>query len=159
MGRSHLAVFSVLVSILATNVSVAWAENLPKSAKPMSAEEVRSLYSGKSAIWGADARAFFASDGSVIGYNTKENVTFSGSWTVSSNRNCMNIAWKAIKSSKSGKSSDCWDWYKDGKKIWGFWSVRYDGSKPKKGDYDQGEMKTLKAGDKVSKGYAKLTKP
>lgn len=158
MKRVHSAAFSIVFPVLAAHVSVACADNLPENAKPMSANEVRSIYSGKSAVWN-DARAFFAPDGSVTGYNTKEKVTFSGSWTVSSNRNCMNITWQKFKSSDSGKSSDCWDWYKDGKKIWTLWSVRYDGSKPKKGDYYQGEIKNLKAGDKVSKGYAKLTKP
>ena len=157
MRRIRSAAFPILVSILAAQVSAALADNLPKSAKPMSAGEVRAVYSGKSAVWD-DARAFFAPDGGVIGYNSKEKVTFSGSWSVSSNRNCMKVAWKSTKSADSGKSSDCWQWYKDGKKIWTLWSTRYDGSKPKKDDYYQGEVKSLKAGDKVSKEYAKLTK-
>ncbi|RWP36846.1 DUF995 domain-containing protein [Mesorhizobium sp.] len=158
MRPSHSTAFSILASILTMHVSTASADNLPKNAKPMSADEVRSVYSGKSAVWDTSNRAFFAPDGTVIGYNLKAKVTFTGSWAVSSNRNCMNIIWKKIKSGDSGKVSDCWEWYKDGKKIWTLWSTRYDGSKPKKGDYYQGEAKILKAGDKVSGEYAKLTK-
>jgi hypothetical protein len=158
MRPIHSTAFSVLASILTMHVSTALADNLPKNAKPMSADEVRSVYSGKSAVWDASTRAFFAPNGTVIGYNLKEKVTFTGSWAVSSNRNCMNVSWKKIKSGDTGKSTDCWQWYKDGKKIWTLWSTHYDGSKPKKGDYYQGEAKILKAGDKVSGEYTKLTK-
>ncbi len=70
----------------------------------------------------------------------------------------MKVSWKKIKSGDSGTATDCWKWYKDGKKIWTLWSTHYDGSKPKKGDYYQSEAKILKAGDKVSEEYAKLTK-
>lgn len=152
----YCEVACLAVIVVAGFIPDAMADKLPKSAQPMSTADVSAMYSGKTADWGS-ARAYFAPDGSVIGYNSKEKGTFKGSWSVSSNRNCMKIRWKSTKTGESGNSTDCWDWFRDGKKIWTLWSTHYDGSQPKKDDYYQGEVKKLKAGDRVSKQYAKLT--
>jgi hypothetical protein len=99
---------------------------------------------------------YFASNGKAKGYTNKRTATMAGTWSVSGNRVCMHMHWKAVKGSKHGKSTDCWDWYSDGKGQWTLWSRRYTHEKPKANEYYRGETNVLRQGDGVSAEYAKL---
>lgn len=92
------------------------------------------------------------------GFNLEGKATYTGRWSVNNNVVCMKVNWKAIKGSDKGTSTDCWTWFVQGKRLYTLWSTRYDGSKPKKNDYYQGENKTLKKGDLASKKIAELSK-
>lgn len=64
----------------------------------------------------------------------------------------MNITWHDLKDRSQGKRSDCWIWYRDGKRYLTLWS----GEKDKKGGYWDGELKMLGKCDKVTKTAAVL---
>lgn len=151
MRLTMAIVFSIVVF---TGCST--AAELPKSAKPLSAEEVKEVYSSKTAVWSKDNAAFFASDGSVKG--VYGGGYFSGTWDVSDNEVCMRVQGTDAKTKKSdGKTYvDCWKWFRDGKKrAWAIWSVHHDGSTPSKRDYSTEEIEKLKSGDLVTEKYEK----
>ena len=132
------------------------AAELPKSAKPAAVDEIKTLYSGKTTLWSKDNSAFFAVDGTVKG--VYKGGYFDGKWDVTENEVCMKVQGtdSKTKSSNEKTTTDCWKWYRDAKgRLWTFWSVRYDGSKPSKKDYYTEEVKKLNDGDLVSKRYDK----
>lgn len=135
---------------------LAHAIQLSKAWTPLTAKEVRAVYSGKTAQW-SKTTVYFGPDGNIMGHDKKKTTVFSGTWSVSANRACMNVVWKVVKTGKSGKATDCWDWYSGDHKMWTLWSKHYDGSKPGKDDYYAHEIKKLKAGNLVAKEYARLT--
>ena len=152
-----LKVAACCAGLTAALISPVLADQLPKGAKPVSSAELEKIYAGKTADWSSKVRAYFAPDKTVRGFNLEGEVTYTGRWSVKENAVCMKVNWKAIKGADSGTGTDCWTWFFQGKKLYTLWSTRYDGSKPKKNDYYQGENKTLKNGDLVSKKIAELT--
>jgi hypothetical protein len=144
--------------MLSALLVVAWsdiadAKKLPKNAAPMTADEVKALYAGNSAVW-ENSKAFFSPDGKTKGVfgKGKKRVAYAGEWSVADNEVCM-------KNSPKGEAkvyTDCWKWWRVGDKTITLWSVHFDGSKvdEKTGYYD--EMRSIKRGDKVSAEFAEI---
>jgi hypothetical protein len=138
----------LLVAIACSSATTAVADKLPKSAKPLTADEIKSIYSNHTAVWKPTNKAYFAQDGKVWGIY--DGGTFEGSWNVTGNEGCMMNKSTDAKTKKSdGKTyTDCWTWYRDNKnKYWSLWSKHFDGSPVTKNDYWDGEIKKLKIGD------------
>ncbi len=151
---------SLIVSaVLAGGVclaTTAFADPLPKDAKPIAAKSLSALYGGSTAKWG-NSTAYFAPDGTVRGIFTEDNGTrraYQGGWQAKGNEVCMTV--KVLKTDWDA-STDCWKWYLGGDgTLWTLWSVHYDKTKPTKNDYYTDEKSKLSRGDKVSKSFAKL---
>lgn len=129
----------------------AYADQLPKSAKALTTDEIKILYANHTAVWKPNSMAYFAPDGSVKGIY--KNGTYSGTWAVTGNESCMMSQGTDAKTKASvGKTyTDCWQWFRDSKnKYWTLWSKHFDGSKVKKNDYYDGEIKKLRIGDLAS---------
>lgn len=142
----------IAIAVLAVGANHAQADKLPKSAKPLSADQVKALYADHTVIQKSGDVMYFAPDGTVKG--TYPAGYFTGTWTVKDNEACMMSSGTDSKTKVSdGKVyTDCWKWFKDAKgKHWTMWSVRFDGSKPgKKDDFYSSEYGKLKAGDHAS---------
>ena len=139
-------------------LGAARSEALPKSAVPLTAEEVTAIYSGHSSKW-KNSNAWFAPDMSLKGIfgKKRDEVIFWGKWTVVENVVCMEAQYRNLKKGDTGNVSDCWTWFRDNKKrLWTLWSKRFDGSKVPKNDYYRTEIKNLVAGDIVSEKFDKL---
>jgi hypothetical protein len=131
--------------------TTALADKLPKDAKPLSSQEIATIYSGKSSDWKMSS-AYFAPDGSLKGYLGKPKVktTFKGKWTVTDNEICMDFT-----TQDGFSSTDCWKYWRSGKDILTLWSRHFDGSKVDDvNGYYKNEVAKLKNGDLVSAKYA-----
>jgi hypothetical protein len=141
----------IAVITLVTLSAPVQADKLPKSAKPLSPQEITKIYSGNSSDWKASS-AYFAPDGTVKGYVGKPKIksTFKGNWAVSDNEVCMEF------STQDGfNSTDCWKYWRSGKDILTLWSRHFDGSAVDDvNGYYKNEVAKLKAGDLVSAKYA-----
>lgn len=151
MFTKSVTTIVLAAAYLGLGVGSANAEKLPKSAVKLTAEEVKVLYSGKSAIWDK-YRAYFAPDGTVSAYTDDKNYWSEGTWSVKGNKVCMTTMWHDLKSRKQIKETECWTWHRDGKRYLTLWS----GHKDKKNGYWDGEVKNLRKGDKVSKTFSAL---
>jgi hypothetical protein len=130
--------------------AVAFADSLPKTAIPMNAESVKKMYSGNSAIW-KDSDVYFLPDGSVQGVFGKPTVTdlIVGSWSVSGNEICV----YTFQTKQPTPFRDCYQYWRDGKRIIALWSIHADGSAVDSNNgYHSGEDR-LKPGDLVSDKY------
>ncbi|WP_181180590.1 DUF995 domain-containing protein [Mesorhizobium sp. B2-4-6] len=153
-STSIRAVISISAVILGATTVAAMAVKLPKGATPLSADEVRLIYSGKTGVYrGADT--YYDPNGTTRGVFGKPKAvgTFKGTWTVKGNELC-----EYNKSKTDTKAStNCNAFWRVGNKIYALWSVHFDGSKPDKvNDYWVGEVKQHKKGDLVSKKYAAM---
>jgi hypothetical protein len=150
----HIVKLLVFASISAVFADAAIAQKLPKNATPLTNEEVIALYSGNTAVW-KGSRAYFAPDNKVKGIfgEKAKRVTYSGEWSAADNEVCM----KNRPKGDPALYTDCWKWWRSGKKLLTLWSVHYDGSKAdeKNGYYDK-EAKALKKGDLLTKEYEEL---
>lgn len=129
--------------------SVAFANTLPKTATPLSADEVTKLYSGKTKVF-PKSSFFFASDDTMKGVYTDGSKTLpaNGKWVVSNNELCLTTS----KQGKDGK--DCWKWWKDGDTLYALWSTRSYGPKvDAQNDYSSDESAHLHDGDLVGDKY------
>jgi hypothetical protein len=135
------------------------ADKLPKSAKPLTAEEITAMYAGHTAKW-KGSNAWFAPDKSIKGLFGKklDEALYFGTWSVTGNEVCMTNNSEDVKTKKKGGPfTDCWQWFRDDKKrLWTLWSKHYDGSKVPKNAYYRGEEKILVEGDSVSEKFDKL---
>ena len=133
------------------------ADKLPKSAKPLTTDEVKAIYSGKSVVWSKTNAFYFSPDGVTKGYNGSYYID--GKWEVKDNIMCMmNQGVDSKTKETDGKTyTDCNTWFKDAKgRLWDIWSTRYDGSKPPKNDYNRDTDKKFKNGDTIDAKYGKL---
>lgn len=147
-----IAGFSVLVTLQAAS-----AGELPATAVKMSSAEVKALYSGKTADW-SRSQAYFAPNGTTKNVSKQGKWVGNGTWTVRGNRICMKTKGTSFSSGKAWSVRDCWSWFRDGKKTWTLWSVRFNGEKPSKKDYYNGEARKLKSGDRTKRRYNRLVK-
>ncbi|WP_406871796.1 DUF995 domain-containing protein [Aminobacter sp. P9b] len=150
MSKSIIGLSALVVVLIPV---IGWAEELPKDAVPLTASEVRELYSGKSANW-SRSRAYFAPDSTFLMHGKDKSWFGEGKWTVKGNEVCGKLKRTSVKDGKSNTGGDCWAWYRVGKKYMTFWS----GEKDKKYGYYDSELKKMSAGDKVSKTVAELKK-
>jgi len=130
--------------------AVALADSLPKTAIPMSAESVKKMYSGNSAIL-KDSDIYFLADGSVQGVFGKPKVKdlIVGSWSVSGNEICI----YTFQAKQPSPFRDCYQYWMNGKRIVMIWSIHADGSSTDSNSgYRSGED-MLKPGDLVSDKY------
>jgi hypothetical protein len=137
-----------LCSVAFFSGTFVYADQLPKSAKALTTQEIKTLYTNHTVVWKPNNLAFFAPDGSVKG--TFKDGTFFGTWAVIGNESCMmNKATNAKTKTSDGKIyTDCWQWFRDSKnKYWTLWSKHFDGSKVEKNGYYDDEIKKLKNGD------------
>lgn len=146
--RAALSAALVLGSVM--TVSAAFAGPLPKDAKPMTSDEVTALYSGKTAMW-KSSMAYFAPNHNTRGVFEKK-IPYSGTWAVKDNEVCMVNTVKG----DTKKNTDCWKYWKSGKKVLTLWSVHYDGSKPDEKNGYYNEVAALKPGDLVAATYVKV---
>ena len=144
------------VAFLATLQSASAGE-LPASAVKLSSAEIKALYSGKTADW-SRSQAYFAPNGTTKNVSKQGKWVGNGTWTVRGNRICMKTKGTSFSSGKAWSVRDCWSWFRDGKKTWTLWSVRFNGEKPSKKDYYTGEAKKLKTGDRTKRRYNRLVK-
>jgi hypothetical protein len=140
-----------IVANLCLGAGAANAEKLPKSAVKLTTEEAKMLYSGKTANWDK-AMAYFSPDGTVTLHTKDKNYWSEGKWSAKGNKVCMATTWHDLKNRKQGTETECWTWYRDGKRYLTLWS----GEKDKKGGYWDGEVKHLSKGDMVSKTFSAL---
>jgi hypothetical protein len=153
MAISHSGVFvSSLIFSALLALGAADAKNegkLPKAAVPLTAEETKAIFSGSTINWG-DAQAYWATDGTSIGYYHKGKVeSFAeGTWTVIGNEMCYDNGWRdADKSKAVFKDNRCAKYYKVKKVIW-IENTKDDDKWM--GDIWTGINKKLKKGDLVS---------
>ena len=141
----------VAVSVFSVVAGVASAERLPKDAVKLSPAEVKAIYAGKSSDW-SKSRAYFAPDGTytIVGKNSQW--VGKGKWTVDGNKVCAGAVSQVVDGGKGREFTDCWTWYKHGKRHLVLWS----GEKDKKDGYWDGELKNLSKGDQVTRTYKKL---
>lgn len=147
------------ISAFALMVTAAAAEKLPADAKALKATELRNIFIGNSMVW-STSRAYFSPDTKTKGlFGNPVSHTYSGTWSVSGNTVCMNNKSIDVKTGKSdGKTyRDCWKFYKSGKRTLSLWLNNYD-KQLTENDYWDGELKSLKKGDQVSKQYAKYVR-
>lgn len=143
---------AIFASLLAGS---AVAEELPADAVKMSAADLKKVYAGKSSNW-TRSRTYFAPDGTIKWIRKDKSAYGDGKWTVKGNRVCMLLNWNDVDSKESGRSKDCWDWYRSGRKYMTLWSVRFNGEKAKKDDYYDGEFRKLQRGDRVTRTHNRL---
>ncbi|TPI18373.1 DUF995 domain-containing protein [Mesorhizobium sp. B4-1-1] len=128
------------------------AGKLPKDAVPLSADEVKAIYSGKTGLYGTSTE-YYAPDGTTKGFVGKSKITatFKGTWSVNGNEVCA-------KNKPKGESkiyTDCNKYWRSGKKVFDLWATHYDGSTPDmKNGYATDTAKKLRSGDLVSAKYA-----
>ena len=150
----HFLSTSIGAVVLGATTVSAVADKLPKGATPLSAADVRSIYSGTTGIYsGADI--YYDPKGITKGVFGKPKAagTFKGTWTVKGNEHC-----EYNKSKTDAKAStNCNAFWRSGNKIYSLWTVHFDGSKPDKVDgYSTSDLKKHKKGDLVSKRYIAL---
>jgi Protein of unknown function (DUF995) len=140
----------VLGGLLAFGTADAKNEGkLPKAAVPLTAEETKALFSGSTINWG-DAQAYWAPDGTSIGYYHKGKVkSFAeGTWTVNGNEMCYDNGWRdADKTKPVFNDNRCAKYYKVKKVIW---TENTKDEDKWMGDIWTGINKKLKKGDLVS---------
>ena len=155
--------FALGLALLAAMALPGLADELPKGSTPMTPDEVAQMYVGKTANW-TKSTAYFGADGTVKGlYKTDtSHGIFWGKWQIKGNELC-NVGMQGYDATHGdpweGKG-DCWKWWTDpkGKPVI-LWSKHYDGTKPDTThDYYRDEVKKLKKGDKVSRGFDKIYK-
>ena len=149
-GKSRTLAIAFTAALVLSSLP-AQADSLPKTAEKLTAAQAKALYAGKSSNW-EKSRAYFAPDGTVSLFKKDKTVWAEGQWTVNGNKVCMSVNWHDLKDKSQGKHSDCWLWYRDGKRYLTLWS----GEKDKTNGYWDGELKMLAKGDKVTKTVAAL---
>ncbi len=144
---------AVLVLIFSAGLaSSAIAKNsgkLPKGAVPLSTEETKAIYSGKTINWKL-AQTYWSPDGKAIGYYpVKGKEGFGeGTWTVTGDEMCYHLEWRgADKAAKPFINDVCAKYYKSGKQIW---IENTKDVEKYQGDIWTGIEKKLTAGDKAS---------
>lgn len=138
-------------AIVAATSTTTLADKLPKGATPLSSDEVRAIYSGKTGVYKV-SDIYYDPNGTTKGVfgKPKATMTISGTWEVNGNERCMHNHPKG----DPKLYTDCNAYWRSGKKIYSLWTVHYDGSKPDKvNGYWTGELKLHKDGDLVSKKY------
>lgn len=157
--KTSLLVFLILLA-QATN---AIAESKPKGAIPLVPDEIKAIYTDKTAVWSKANKAYFAEDGSVIG--VAGDTYFSGKLVFKAgNEVCMAVqGTDSKKKTSDGKTyTDCWKWVKViGKKgktqLWTIYTKSYDNKKlDLVNAWNTSEIKTLKSGNLVAAKYKKL---
>lgn len=141
----------VAVSVFSFVAGVASADRLPKDAVKLSPAEVKAIYAGKSSDW-SKSKAYFGPDGTytIVGKNSQW--IGKGKWTVNGNKACATAMPQVFDGGRVKEFTDCWTWYKHGKRHLVLWS----GEKDKKNGYYDGELKKLSKGDKVTKTYQQI---
>ena len=139
------------ISAAATDPAIARNEGkLPKNATPLSAEQTKAVYAGKTINW-KPARVYWNPNGTAIGiYPKKGDEYFSeGTWTVKGNEICYHLNWHGAKKAKKPDIEDgCEKFYFEGKKLW----IENTKKEPKwQGDIWSGIESKLKTGDSASK--------
>ncbi len=150
-AKSAIALAGVVLS------TATFADDLPKTAAPMSGDAVRKLYSGNSAI-SKNSDIFFEPDGSLKGIFGKPKVTDTivGSRSVSGNEICL----YTFRRKEPNSLRDCYQYWIDKKRTLTLWSIHGDGSAADQSDgYYVGEESNLKPGDLVSSEYAAAPGP
>lgn len=149
----HVISLTVLAISLALPAALpALAKNdgkLPKNAKPLTEEEAKAIYSGKTIDW-QPSRVYWRPDGTAIGFNPKKGQEYftEGTWTARGNEVCLHLEWHGPNKAKPPYLEDlCAKYYSDGKKIW----VENTKDDPQyMGDIWTGIEKKLKKGDTAS---------
>ncbi len=151
----HMVTVSVAIA-LALAASPAFAAKkvkLPKSAKPMAAEEITKLYVGNTITydtkWGK-ANYTWTADGKVLGIMDKKDgkkAWADGKWTLNGNEFCFSVVWRDTKAGKGSDYSPCKAWYTVGKAIW---SKNTTGNGEWDGAVSDADYKDFVKGDNVS---------
>jgi hypothetical protein len=133
---------TTIVAALVVVTQGANGETLPSTAKPMTAQEVTDLYSGKTKVF-AHSSMYFAPDHHVIG--AAQGKPVKGTWSVSSNELCLQT---------KGGGKDCWKWWSDSGRPIALWMIRSYGSKlDPTNDYSNDEAGHLQSGDSGTESY------
>jgi hypothetical protein len=134
---------------------VALADPLPEGAVKMSAAEVQKMYVGKTANWDS-MNGYWSPSKQYLIMGKDKSWYGAGTWAVSGNKMCVNVP-KSYSASGPGRGGGaCWMWVKVGNKTYSNWNRDGKGH-PKDGWWD-GEAKTLKSGDRVTKQVSALKK-
>jgi hypothetical protein len=147
----------VVAGLMTFTAGVAFAKNkgkLPKGAVPLSAEEVKAIYVGKTIDW-KPAKAYWSADGTTIGYYpVKGDEAFAeGTWSVNGNELCYENTWHGKDKTKPFNEKRCSKYYKVKKVIW---TENTKDDDKWQGDIWTGVEKKLKKGDSVSKKALEL---
>lgn len=153
--RSRSLIPLLCVLVLCRGGGAGEAKKLPEKATPMSADEVRLIYAGNSAMRNG-SKIYFSKDMTIkaIIETDKKRTAYSGSWYVAGNEICVKIQ----AADASEEHLDCWKWWWHDAETFTLWSVRFDGSKPDSdGFYDAST--SIRKGDTVSDEYQNLGGP
>jgi hypothetical protein len=155
----RIASISLALAFTSVTLISAMSGELPKSAKPMPADSLRTAYSGKT-LTVPQAQIFFSPDGSAIAYSHTHNTIADGSWDVSDGRVCSHMTWKGTGAPIS--ANNCDNYMVDQNRIFHKFTSDQFGSDPswsiegsalnklKPGDAVRAKFETLKA--KLGKG-------
>ena len=147
----------VTLAVAAFTPSDAFANNegkLPKDSLPLSAEETKAVFAGKTIDW-KPAKAYWSADGTITGYYpVKGQEGFGeGKWSVNGNELCYDMAWHGKDKTKPFLSNKCEKFFKARNVIW----IENTKDEDKyQGDIWNGIEKKLTAGDAVSKSAKEL---
>jgi hypothetical protein len=125
---------------------------LPKTATPMTTEEITAMLSGNSIDFKM-VQYYFAPDGKLLGVDPKNKWTADGTWDVKGNTWCLHSVWHSPDGKKSENYEQCSEKYRDGKKIY---TKNTKGEDQWLGDITTDQEKKMKKGDIVSAKLAKL---
>nr|CAD6610010.1 hypothetical protein RTCK_02234 [Rhizobium sp. TCK] len=143
---------AVALFVLGLPGGSAFADQLPKEAVRLTSAEVKAIYAGKTTNW-PSSNGYFAPDGSFLQVEKKGSWVAEGKWRVQENEMCVDSTMRDFKGGELKKSTNCWTWYKHGKRY----LTRWSGDKGGDNAYWDGAIKTLSSeGDMVPKKYKKL---
>ncbi|MEF0944301.1 DUF995 domain-containing protein [Rhizobium sp. BR 362] len=145
---------AIALAVLVSPVLAKNSGKLPENAKPLTSEEVKQLYVGKTLKYKDNGNIYytFTPDGKLLGLADKTNGTHhtaDGTWTVNDNVFCFQSDWKDQTGKSVFKYSPCQAWFRAGKTLW---TKNVSGVDDQyAGDIYTGEAKNISKGDQVSK--------
>ena len=164
----RLSSFCIALLLLASApysmLDMSFAEPLPKSAKPLSASEVRSLYADRTTRGGVDsctdgdtALVKWFADGRVRGISSVSphglDHIWWGKWWTKASSMCMKITKHYVRSDKQKSEYRCWDFYKTDN---GVYTIMSSCPTRRYGANDYWKFGKLSKGDLTAATYDKL---
>lgn len=155
MSKYLIVIAALSVTTLISNVAFAKNQGkLPKDSLPLSAEETKAIFAGKTIDW-KPAKVYWSADGTLTGYYpTKGDEGFGeGKWFVNGNELCYDMTWHGKDKTKPFNENRCAKYFKAKNVIWIENTKDVD---KYQGDKWTGIEKKLKVGDTVSKSAQEL---
>jgi Protein of unknown function (DUF995) len=123
---------------------------LPDNVRPLTANEVVNIYSGKTIDY-PGFKYYFEPDGHLVGYTKNMKSIASGDWRVEDNQICIRSVWRNNDSGQTAIYRSCNAWYSDGTAYWT--KITRGGLA---GNVYKGDGKLVTPGDQVSDVVRKL---